>query len=56
MSILYKTIHIVFTKTDNSPISEKDIDYIYEHLDRDCLVTQNPFRKHEAILHQEDVT
>lgn len=56
MSNWLNKINIVFSKIDKTPITDEDIDYIYDHLDRDCLVTQNPFQKHEAIMHQEDIT
>ena len=56
MSTWLNKINVVFSKIDKTPVTIEDINYIYKHLDRDCLVAQNPFQKHEAILHQEDIT
>ena len=56
MSTWLNNISVVFSKNDRTPVTNEDIDYIYEHLDRDCLVMQNPFQKHEAFLRQENTT
>lgn len=49
-------IYITFSKINKTPITNEDVDCIYEHLDRDCLINIDPVETHKATIHQENIT